>query len=140
MAEEEKGFVIRDRRVGGGEPSGGSATEPAGAEAAGAGGARPRRSEQADQAQAKPAPPVDFLSFVYSMGTSALMILGENPGQAAADPAPNLVHAQEIIDILTMLESKTKGNLTKDEETLLEEMLYTLRVKFVERASGRKPA
>lgn len=139
MAEDEKGFVIRDRRIGG-ESSGGPATEPPGAEAEKAGGSRARHSDQAERTQAKPAPPVDFLSFVYSMGTSALMMLGENPGQASTDPASHLAHAQEIIDILTMLESKTKGNLAKDEETLLEEMLYTLRVKFVERASGRKPA
>jgi len=48
------------------------------------------------------------------------------------------VHAQEIIDILTMLEAKTKGNLTGEEETLLEEMLYTLRIKFVEKAKAPK--
>ena len=59
------------------------------------------------------------------------MLLGESP--------PNLSHAQEIIDILTMLEAKTKGNLTDEEETLLQEMLYALRVKFVEKASGKQP-
>jgi hypothetical protein len=73
------------------------------------------------------------------MGTSALMLLGEGPpGRDLSGTAPNLAHAQEIIDILTMLETKTKGNLTQEEETLLEEMLYTLRVKFVEKASGKK--
>jgi hypothetical protein len=67
------------------------------------------------------------------------MLLGEAPpGQEGSGPVPNLAHAQEIIDILTMLEGKTKGNLTPDEEALLEEMLYTLRVKFVEKAGGKK--
>jgi hypothetical protein len=125
MAEEEKGFVIRDRRGAGAE----SEDKPE----------KPRPpSPQAEPAKGQPAPPVDFLSFVYSMGTSALMYLGEPVGQGSGEQAPNLVHAQEIIDILTMLGAKTKGNLTGEEETLLEEMLYTLRVKFVEKASAPK--
>ncbi len=66
------------------------------------------------------------------------MYLGEPVGQGAAEQPLNLAHAQEIIDILTMLEAKTKGNLTGEEETLLEEMLYTLRIKFVEKAKAQK--
>ena len=125
MSEEEQGFVIRDRR-GRGEEAEKSATPP------------PKASEF-KQEPPQPVPPINFPSFIYSMGTSALMLLGEAPpGQEGSGPAPNLAHAQEIIDILTMLEGKTKGNLTQDEETLLEEMLYTLRVKFVEKAGGKK--
>jgi hypothetical protein len=125
MAEEEKGFIIRDRR---GAPA--ESEDKA---------QSPRQpSGQGEQAQGRPLPPVNFLSFVYSMGTSALMYLGEPVGEGTGGQAPNLTHAQEIIDILTMLETKTKGNLTGEEETLLEEMLYALRIKFVEKASGRK--
>ncbi len=131
MAEEERGFVIRDRR--------GRGAESERPEASGEGSAPPRPSEKTEQAHAQHVPPVNFLSFIYSMGTSALMLLGESPEPGVTGPAPNLPHAQEIIDILTMLESKTKGNLTQEEETLLEEMLYTLRVKFVEKAGARKP-
>ncbi len=126
MAEEEKGFVIRDRRGAGAEPE--EKTEP-----------RKTPPPQAEPPKGKPVPPIDFLSFVYSMGSSALMYLGEPIGQGAGEQgAPNFSHAQEIIDILTMLEAKTKGNLTGEEETLLEEMLYTLRIKFVEKAKAQK--
>ncbi len=125
MAEEEKGFVIRDRRGAGAES--GEKTEPL----------KPP-PPQAEPPKGQPAPPVNFLSFVYSLGTSALVYLGEPIGQGTGEQVPNLSHAQEIIDILTMLEAKTKGNLTGEEETLLEEMLYTLRVKFVEKASAPK--
>ncbi len=127
MAEEEKGFIIRDRRGADAEVE----TKPE----------KPRpASPQAEPPKGQPAPPINFLSFVYSMGTSALMFLGEPIGQGAGQggQAPNLAHAQEIIDILTMLETKTKGNLTTDETALLEEMLYTLRIKFVEKASAAK--
>ena len=120
MSEEEQGFVIRDRRGRGEEAEEKKTAEPA-----------PEHAQQV--------PPINFPSFIYSMGTSALMLLGEGPpGQEGSGPAPNLAHAQEIIDILTMLETKTKGNLTQEEETLLEEMLYTLRIKFVEKAAGKK--
>ena len=125
MAEEEKGFIIRDRRGAGAES--GEKAEPL----------QPP-PPQAEPPRGQPVPPINFLSFVYSLGTSALVYLGEPIGQGAGDQVPNLSHAQEIIDILTMLEAKTKGNLTAEEETLLEEMLYTLRVKFVEKASAPK--
>jgi hypothetical protein len=125
MAEDEKGFIIRDRR--GSDAKAEDKPEKP-----------PPSPAQAEPAAGQPAPPVNFLSFIYSMGTSALMFLGEPVGRGAGEQAPNLVHAQEIIDILTMLEAKTKGNLTKEEETLLEEMLYTLRIKFVEKAKAPK--
>ena len=122
--DEERGFIIRDRR-GGGDGS---------AEKTGEAEPRAQAAGPGESAQSQPVPPVNFLTFVYSMGTSALMYLGEPIGEGATGPPPNLTHAQEIIDILTMLESKTKGNLTPEEDTLLQEMLYTLRIKFVERA------
>ncbi len=127
MAEEEKGFVIRDRR--GAEAE--SPSKDAAKEA-------PRPSSAEAPPHDHPHPPVNFVAFVYSMGTSALMYLGEPIGPGGAAQTPNLMHAQEIIDILTMLETKTKGNLTADEEALLEEMLYTLRLKFVEKAKALK--
>ena len=100
--------------------------------------AQAQTAKPAEPAQKQPVPPINFLSFVYSLGTSALMCLGEPVGEGAAGQTTNLAQAQEIIDILTMLESKTKGNLTAEEDTLLQEMLYALRIKFVERAKARK--
>ncbi|MEK6548566.1 MAG: DUF1844 domain-containing protein [Nitrospirota bacterium] len=125
MAEEEKGFIIRDRRGAGAESE--EKTAPA-----------QSPPPQAEPPKGQPAPPVNFLSFIYSMATSALMYLGEPIGRGAGDQTFNLSHAQEIIDILTMLEAKTKGNLAGEEEALLEEMLYTLRIKFVEKAKAPK--
>ncbi len=126
--DEEKGFTIRDRRGAGSES----------AEKTGESAAQTHADRPAESAPNQPVPPINFVSFVYSLAMSALMCLGEPVGEGAAGQVPNLVQAQEIIDILTMLESKTKGNLTAEEETLLQEMLYTLRIKFVERAKARK--
>ena len=141
MAEEERGFVIRDRRGGGAESDSRPSADAGRTESSGGGTAPPQQADttgQADDAQTQHIPPINFPSFVYSMGTSALMLLGEAPGQGSTSQAPNLAHAQEIIDILTMLKTKTKGNLTHEEEILLEEMLYALHVKFVEKAGAKK--
>jgi hypothetical protein len=125
MAEDEKGFIIRDRR-GSDAKTEDKSEKPS------------PPPPQAEPAAGQPVPPLNFLSFIYSLGSSALMLLGEPIGQGAGAQAPNLAHAQEIIDILTMLQTKTKGNLAKEEETLLEEMLFTLRIKFVEKAKAPK--
>jgi len=126
--DEEKGFTIRDRRGG----------ESESAEKTGETAAHTHAENAAEPVPNQPVPPINFVSFVYSLAMSALMCLGEQVGEGAAGQVPNLAQAQEIIDILTMLESKTKGNLMAEEETLLQEMLYTLRIKFVERAKARK--
>jgi hypothetical protein len=84
-------------------------------------------------------PQIDFATFVLSLSHSALMHLGEAP-----DPDTNETHldlglAKQNIDILGMLEEKTKSNLTGDEERLLAQVLFDLRMRFVEKlkqASG----
>ena len=124
--EEEKGFIIRDRRGSGSEPSDKASESMA------------QAAKPAEPAQRQTVPPINFPSFVYSLATSALMCLGEPVVKGAEGQAPDLTQAQEIIDILTMLESKTKGNLAAEEEALLQEALYTLRIKFVERAKAHK--
>jgi hypothetical protein len=62
------------------------------------------------------------------------MLLGEKIDPQAEVPV-NLSQAKEIIDILSMLESKTQGNLSAEEKTVLENTLYALRMKYVDLAS-----
>jgi hypothetical protein len=65
------------------------------------------------------------------------MLMGEqlDPGQPAMPL--NLPQAKEIIDLLSMLEEKTRGNLTSDEQVVMKDMLYALRMKFVSLTSGK---
>ena len=84
-------------------------------------------------------PEMNFSTFVVSLATSAHLSLGFLPGdengeikKAAADLKPNLEEAQHTIDILAILHEKTKGNLTDEEEELLRNLLYDLRVSFVQ--------
>jgi Domain of unknown function (DUF1844) len=77
-------------------------------------------------------PPADFATLVLSLGSSAVMYLGEAPGPDGKKPARNLPMAKHAIDLLTVLEEKTKGNLTAEEEQILESLLFDLRLRFVE--------
>jgi len=133
--EESRGFVIRDRRAGaegtGAAPdrSTASASQP-----------KPTPAERSQESahSHEPAPPLTFASFVFSLGTSALMLMGEQLDPQQERPQVNLSQAKEIIDILSLLDSKTRGNLTSDEQAVLGDMLYALRIKYVDLASGKQ--
>ncbi len=79
-------------------------------------------------------PPVDFQTFVISLGSSALMHLGAIPHPETGKAEVNLAIAKHSIDVLSMLEKKTTGNLSPNEAGLLGSLLYDLRLKFVEAA------
>jgi hypothetical protein len=83
-------------------------------------------------------PPVDFHTFVLSLGSSALLHLGEieNPNDGVSQK--DLPLAKHTIDILVMLEEKTKGNLSSAEERLMESLLYDLRLRYVEATKSSK--
>jgi hypothetical protein len=76
-------------------------------------------------------PAVDFHTFVLSLGSSALLHLGELEHPDGGETEKDLPLAKHTIDILSMLEAKTKGNLTSAEEKLIESLLYDLRLRFV---------
>lgn len=73
------------------------------------------------------------------MSTSALMLMGEQLSPQQQPGPVNLPQAKEIIDLLSMLEEKTRGNLTADEQGVLTDMLYALRMKFVSLSPGQQP-
>ena len=83
-------------------------------------------------------PRVDFTTFILSLSHSALMHLGEAPSPETGTIEENLALARQTIDLLGMLEEKTKGNLTGDEERLIGQILYDLRMRFVERSKSAK--
>ncbi|MBP9943250.1 MAG: DUF1844 domain-containing protein [Desulfomicrobium sp.] len=79
-------------------------------------------------------PQLDFGTFVLSMSSSALVHLGEVPEPESGQIMENVLAAKQTIDILCMLQSKTKGNLTDQEARLLRDMLFELRMKYVQKA------
>ena len=75
---------------------------------------------------------VTFSTFLLGLSTQALLHLGEIPNPTSGQVERDLVAAQQVIDILGMLQAKTAGNLDETEAGLLEAVLYDLRMKYVE--------
>lgn len=76
-------------------------------------------------------PEVTFSTFILSIGSSALVQLGEVPDPETGQTMENLLAAKHSIDILSMLQEKTKTCLEQDEKQLLDTLLYDLRMKYV---------
>jgi len=74
---------------------------------------------------------IDFSTFLMSMASSAYCMLGLAPNPLTQKVEKNLVTAKQQIDLLELMKEKTKGNLTKDEESLLDNMLYHLHMTYV---------
>ncbi|MGZ8394581.1 MAG: DUF1844 domain-containing protein [Nitrospira sp.] len=132
--EQDQGFVIRDRRGRSEDPPPSAVPTPPSSAASSAPEAH---HEHADSKTSPGHLPVNFSSFVISMGSSALMLMGEQLDPQQPAMPLNLPQAKEIIDLLSMLEEKTRGNLTPDEQVVMKDMLYALRMKFVSLTSGK---
>jgi hypothetical protein len=153
--QEEKGFIIKDRRtLSGEEGEAGPAEGTAGAdefarekieEAAAGPEAREQARKAADAAAEAAAgarregghlPQVSFSTFIFSLSSSALVHLGEIPDPNSQERQIDLPMAKQIIDTLGMIQDKTKGNLDPEEERMLQSVLYDLRMRYVRRMGG----
>jgi hypothetical protein len=76
-------------------------------------------------------PEVTFSTFVMSLNTSVLYHLGELPDPESGEKFVNLDLARHAIDTLVVLEQKTKGNLTDEEAELMRNILYDVKMRFV---------
>jgi Domain of unknown function (DUF1844) len=82
---------------------------------------------------------VSFANFVLWLGTMAAVQFGDVPDPSTGEAVePNLGAAREMIEILTMLQQKTKGNLDPMEAKLLDDLLYDLRLRFVDAQKGER--
>lgn len=81
--------------------------------------------------ESAPLPEINFSSFLLSLSSSTLLHLGEIADPQSGEKKKDLALAKQSIDIITILKDKTKGNLTEEEEKLLEHLLYDLRMRFV---------
>jgi hypothetical protein len=150
---EEKPFTVNDRRKFTPEgqareqndaaaPQPERAAPPA-APAAGASGpvdeASAARAAGEGRRGLPPAGPVDFSQFLLSLGAQAGALLSGAGAEEGIDPQDALAHAQSIISILEMLEDKTRGRRTPDEDRLLEELLFQLRMAYVQKRRAGAP-
>ncbi len=80
-------------------------------------------------------PPLDFTQFILSLGSSAMLQLGEAPHPVDGQYHTDVEGAKQTIDILGILEEKTTGNLNQEEQNLLKNILADLRIRFVKKQS-----
>lgn len=142
MGEEnkEKGFVIKDRRIF--DDTGEARRETDQEEKRTESEAKKaqeeeKRTEGAAKEEAFLLEPT-FSNFILSLSTTAMYHFGDFPDPVTNERKVNLPAARHTIDILSMLKEKTEGNLDESEKSLLEGLLFELRMRYVKEASGRK--
>jgi len=116
--QEEKGFVVKDKRF--------SAQKETEEELS-----IKAEAKKEEPSQGAPLPEIDFFSFVLSLSTSAFIQLGVVQDPVTKQSAKDLPLAKQTIDLIGMLKEKTKGNLTSEEEKLVDNVLYDLRMRYV---------
>ena len=95
------------------------------------------QEEQETSPESHDASPISFPAFVLSLAHTAAVHFGDVPDPVSNQTHPaNLPAAQQMIDILALLEEKTRGNLTAEERQLLEQILDELRLRVIDAAKG----
>lgn len=74
---------------------------------------------------------IEFTTFVLGLASTALIHLGEAPNPETGKAEPNLLLARESVDLLSLLQEKTRGNLTAEEQRVLDDVLADVRLRFV---------
>jgi len=81
-------------------------------------------------------PEVTFGVFIYGLMMESLIALGDAENPITKKKELNTAHAKFIIDTLAMLKEKTKGNLSKEEDEMIESILYELRMRFLSKTAN----
>ena len=135
---EGKGFTVQDRRRFSpetGEARRDAPEEPRQTPASAAQGGE-KISHPSDRGQ-EALPEINFSAFVISLSTQALMHLGEIANPLTGKVETDVPVAKQMIDILGMLKDKTRGNLNASEDRLMEDILFDLRLKYVDAVKKR---
>jgi len=147
--EDKRGFKVQDRRrfssegeakEGGDAPS--ASSEPLEIKSKPAASAsdapsKPQATAEhpaASHHSSEPPPELTFAAFLWSLSEQALAALGEVPDPSSGTVSRDLLLAQQMIDIISMLRDKTRGNLDAQEQAMLKEILSGLQMKYVELA------
>ena len=133
MAENKDAeFTVSDRR---GSPS---QTPDASSDQQNKEKTSPREQPSDQRQESGPLPPMDFSTFILSLAATAQMGLGLVPDPQSKAITPDLPVAKQMIDLIAMLKEKTKGNLGRKEQELLDGVLAGLRMTYVKVLEGKK--
>ncbi|MCP4111061.1 MAG: DUF1844 domain-containing protein [Desulfobacteraceae bacterium] len=138
MSEEKKDFVVKDRRFFSEDNQDSKEQVPEESDDNKESQEKEAPKEEApksdsadEQETGPPLPEINFPTFIFSLNSSALIQLGLLEDISTGGKIKNLPLAKQTIDILGMLEEKTRGNLTNEEENMLKNILYELRMLYV---------
>jgi hypothetical protein len=129
MNEENKGFIIKDRRS---LDEKGELKEKGSEEVKNEEEIKGQASQE--EAQKPPLPEANFTSLIFSLSSSALFHFGEIPDPNTGEKKQDLPLAKHAIDTISMLQEKTRGNLTEEEQKFLDSVLTDLKWRFVKAA------
>ena len=143
MAEKEKdpGFTIRDKRTAASDSEGPSPRTAPGPDAAAAEEDRkagPEPDAATQRPEAGPLPPLDFSGFILSLATSAQVTMGLMPDPHTKVVTKDLAASRQMIDLIALLKEKTNGNLSREEEALVDSVLFNLRMQYVRMVEGKE--
>lgn len=126
MPEEEKGFIIKDRRSfdDKGDLKEKDSTEEKVKE-------EPKEEPSKKEAETPPLPEINFSSLILSLSSTAFLHFGEIPDPGTGEKKKDLALAKHAIDTIAMLKEKTEGNLDDEEKQFIENILTDLRWRFV---------
>ena len=126
MTEEEKGFVIKDKRN---FDKAGTLKNETDEDAKKKEASKTEPPEE--EIKTPPLPEVNFTTLIFSLSSSALFHLGEVADPQAGENKKDLPLAKHTIDTIAMLKEKTEGNLTEEEQKFMESVLADLKWRYV---------
>ena len=133
--KKDKSFIIRDKRIFGEtgdlRQDGESPTEANPVETQAEPERQPPVTESLESEREEAFPEVNFVNFILSLSTTAMYHFGDFPDPVSQKAQRNLTAAKQTIDILGMLRSKTEGNLDNNEKSLIDGLLFELRMRYV---------
>lgn len=128
MGEDKKGFVVKDRRI---FTESGELKEEAKSKPEEAAPKGDKTSEAIAEEKEQFFPEVTFSNFILSLSTTAMYHFGDFTDASGKTGQRNFAAAKQIIDTLAMLKEKTEGNLESNEKSLLDNLLFELRMRYV---------
>jgi hypothetical protein len=143
MEEEkkEKGFVIKDRRhfddSGSVRKDEAAKAEERKPETKAEETGLPPKEAMAPETEEAPLPEMNFASFIFSLSTTVMYHFGDFPDPVTKESRRNLPAAKQTIDILSILKTKTEGNLDEREKEMLDGVLYELRMRYVKEMTNK---
>lgn len=130
--KKDSGFVVKDKRLFAESDEAGPQEEAQSSSAEEKPKTQePQETPETTTKQEADYPPINFTNFVFSLSTSALFHFGDLADSEDGKTQKNLPAAKQTIDILDMLNEKTKGNLNENENKLIQSVLYELKMRYV---------